>query len=379
MPTLRSGLVTTATRFPPLSDLPDEVIASVFSFLPLASLLTASTVGRLWHTVASTWVHSIEGSMCDVDPFASLGPAGAFAALRPPPPQRGLSSLALLARLGAPACTSCGGGVGALWHAAELRRVCGECGEGVEGLAPCWNRFLFAPRSAGVRVASEGELRAALEALDPEFDFSLGARVIVVTADIELGAHLELYDSIRLCGETEGITLSCATGPAVMTAAPFVLIDNLSLVSGEADYAEEYQEGNHWPTIEAFHVGWGTAHLLLRGCSVHGNVGSAVMNDGNSVVMEKCEISSNHFYGFINKTRADTFFAAAYACRFGGSMWHISAGSEIIEGERAALVAANFDDDVHPWTTAADLVSRSESYKKGVVQPWRSGWIQRRA
>ena len=235
MPTLRSGLVTTHTRFPPLSDLPDEVIATVFSFLPLRALLTASTVGRLWHTIASTWVHAIEGSMCDVDPFASLGPAGAFAALRPPPPKRGLSSLALLARLGAPACTSCGGAAGALWHAAELRRVCEECGEGVAGLAPCWNRFLFAPRSAGVRVASEEELRAALEALDPEFDFSLGARVIVVTADIERSAQREVHDSIRLCGETKGITLSCAVGPVVMTAAPFALIENLSLVSGEPE------------------------------------------------------------------------------------------------------------------------------------------------
>ena len=389
--------------FPPLETLSDEMIATIFSFLPLPDLLECAQATRLVNhrgapppplrtptssphprppppprslcrAVASTWALSIEGSICDVDPFAALGARGVIAALHPPAPKRGLGPLELLARLGEPLCAVCGDGVGTRLSLVEFHRLCEECAEGLgEDAKLCFNRFLF-KNAAVVSVANEEELREAIE-VDENNDGSFTYwRTIVLTNSIELKHGLAIFVPVRLRGIEDGVTLSCASATAVnVFAESFVLVESLSLVSGEADfYEEEFGDNTHWPTVL---LETGPAFLLLRGCAIQGNVGSAVMClEGSSAVLENCVVSSQSFYGLICKTKGvDTFFAAAHGCSFRGSTWHISAGAEIAGGEEAALVAANF------FSAEADerVTKRDKEWPRGVVQPWRRGWLRR--
>lgn len=322
----------------------------------------------LCRAVASTWALSIEGSICDVDPFAALGARGVIAALHPPAPKRGLGPLELLARLGEPLCAVCGDGVGAHLSLVEFHRLCEDCAEGLgEEAKLCFNRFLF-KHSEVIPVASEEELLEAL-AGDEAFNFS---RTILLTSSIELehGLLLDHYH-VRIRGIDGVVTLSCASGPAITVYKRFALVESLNLVSGGELDDDEYGDSSHWPAIEAVIA---PASLLLRGCAIEGNVGSAVMVDGCSAVLERCMVLSDSFYGLICKTRgADTFFAAAYGCSFQGSMWHISAGAEIAGGEEAALFAANF------FSVEADerVTKMNKEWPRGVVQPWRRGWLRR--
>ena len=179
--------VFTLDRFHAFADLPDELIATIFSFLPLPSVLKAARVDRIWRTILSMWDRSIEGSLCDVDPFAALGPAHAYTALHPKGPKPGLSPLELLRRRGNPACALCGDWTHLL-DQLEVSRVCNECAKGLEEEAtvPCYNRFLFTG-SVELHVSDEEGLREAIDDAEQEGSPS----TIVMTADIELSATLE--------------------------------------------------------------------------------------------------------------------------------------------------------------------------------------------
>ena len=288
-----------------------------------------------------------------------------------------MSPLELLRRLGNPACALCGDCTHLL-DLLEVSRVCNECAEGLEEEAtvPCYNRFLFAG-SVELHVSDEEGLREAID--DAEQEGS--PCTIVMTADIELSATLELYcEAICLRCANKGITLRCESGPAVMSAAHFLLVEDVHMHSGcvrDSYYGDH--EGRNFPTIEAIKSSRSPTHMLLRNTSIHGFVGSGVMNDGNAVVLEGCSVSTEYFFGFINKTHQGHFFAAAYGCRFSKSLWHISAGAELLEDDEKALIAANIDRaaSANDGGRHEFVTRRNKEWRLGTVQPWSCGWLRR--
>jgi hypothetical protein len=132
-----------------VNNLPDEVLAIIFSLLDIESLLLrGSLVCKLWRQCMNTRRIVLEGSCFDLDPFAVLGPENVTMAHH-----GGLPALEIARRLGDSRCGTCGKRFTRFFSLSSLSRICTECptpNDDPEAVKFLINRFFY-PRKREVR------------------------------------------------------------------------------------------------------------------------------------------------------------------------------------------------------------------------------------
>lgn len=356
--------------------LPEDALYIIFSFCDTQGIVRAARVCKFWLHVVDDRHLAWEAALFELDPLARLGPAGFVAAKR-----SGVGCLELARRLGCARCALCGKrgapyfSIGAPWA-----RVCDACPALSE--APCvllYNRFVFARK--GTPVATEAELRDAIDDANAAERDDMYGHTIVVTRDINLTGQLEVYRPLRLIGATPSITLTSVGGPVIMAMEG--VIEDLILVSGMPFEELSFDdESANFPALELFisDVNPRPGGLVIRDCTIRATQGSALMCDSGRLSVSGCTIDSLCYFGLICKstpTFEPPFLLSVRDTHFcGGSMWHISAGKDVSDDDEAALLAPNFfsNDGAEFISDTSENVTRHNSkWMGGVIQPWRRG------
>jgi len=292
-----------------LRSLPDEVLAEALAFLGARDLTRAARTSRTLLAVVDERWACWEAAFFELDPFGIVGAARVMREVR-----AGARCLDLARRFGDAACCACGAPT-MFMSLGAVRRVCDGCPQPPGPGAYCpehINRFVFAKKRDGVRVSSNSELFAAILAAEERRGDEALQSTIVVTQDINLLEAICTRAPFRIVGEgADGARprLYCASNAAIMASR--AVVEDLALLSGvspeENDF--DFYDGPHFPTVEVLKIPAFSAdetselglsrhgQVIVRGCEIEANVGSAVLVDSGALSISENSISSDSYYG----------------------------------------------------------------------------------
>lgn len=383
----------------------ESTLLLAFSHLGVHELLRCAATSTTWRKCIDHNAIAWTTAMWELDPLAVLGPKGAKAAVARLQREGGSDAgvhgklwLALATRLASRSCAGFGGSCpvrGFELHISSLTRLCADCKENLDievakDYKTLINDFMF-DDDISAQVSTPEELLHAMETVHE------GACIEIV-GELHFTEEHAKQLMIRAVGDPLHYRY-CFFGDgeesAIISRHSTLLfnrcmLQGLALEAGyediscecddckdknddldEGDYEEfcRYLCENHFPAIE---VADG-AHLLLKDCTIIGNMGTGLMVNGGCVGADGCQFSSRDRYlGAVLKNETEGGARPLLSCRdcvFCDNMWGLFIPKGVDEKIVKSFIAANeFEDN------SDEDVTRMYDYQTADVQPWRRGW-----